>query len=90
VAAGPGVRAGAGVVAGLDGAVADGVLGGAAAGVAGWLPQPASVTGTTAIASAAAATVLRAGFMASLLGRGMAELAALRLPSSLDVGQCCR
>src|SRR5215475_9630492 len=90
VAPGPGVWVGAGVVAGLTGTVAVGVLEGVVAGVAGWLPQPASVTGTTAIASAAAATAVRTDFMASLLSRGMAELAALRLPPSLDAGQRSR
>jgi hypothetical protein len=54
VAPGPGVWVGAGAP-GLAGAVAVGVLEGegVTAGVAGWLPQPASVTGTIAIASAA-------------------------------------
>jgi hypothetical protein len=68
------VRAGAGVV-GVPvgpvaaGAVADGVDDeGAAPGVAGWLPQPASMAGTTAIASAIPATVLRASFMTASSG----------------------
>jgi len=51
-------------VAGLAGAVAAGVLDGAAAGVAGWLPQPASVIATAAMASATPAAVVRADFMA--------------------------
>jgi hypothetical protein len=45
------------------------VLDGAAAGVAGWLPQPASVTGTTAMASATPAAVVRADFMAASSAR---------------------
>jgi hypothetical protein len=68
------VRAGAGVVGVLAGpvaagAVADGVDDeGAAPGVAGWLPQPASMAGTTAIVSAIPAMVLRTGFMTASSG----------------------
>ena len=65
-------------MAGLAGAVADGVPDGAAAGVAGWLPQAASVTGTTAIArpSRLRSCVRIHG---GLLRRGAAERAALPL-----------
>jgi hypothetical protein len=78
------VRADAGVVAGLAGAVADGVPDGE--GAAGWLPQAARVTGITAIASANPAAVVSTDFMTASSAR-TAELAALHLLSSLGIGR---
>jgi hypothetical protein len=79
------VRAGAGVVGVLAGPVAAGVDDeGAAPGVAGWLPQPASMTGTTAIVSAIPAMVLRTGFMAASLGEAWQSWRLCRLSPSVQ------
>jgi hypothetical protein len=70
-----------GVGGGLAVAVADGVLdgGGPAAGLAGWLPQAASMAGT-AIASVTPATVVRMDFMAASSARhGRASGSALTI-----------
>jgi hypothetical protein len=77
----PGAWVGAGVGGGLAVAVADGVLDGddPAAGLAGWLPQAASMAGT-AIASVTPATVVRMDFMAASSARhGRASGSALTI-----------